>query len=564
MIYKVMPWVACASILLACSGSDGAGVDDGNGSHGGGPNGGGTSGNSDGGTGTGSDGGGVAATLTATTSPSIALAAGGTASLGVTIARGGWDGDVSVQATGLPSGITAASITIAKGATTGTLALHASADAKAGDLTVDASGDGLDAKAKVTLAIGKQSVDTSFGKGGVVYLDPYVDGYDFVLDATGRAIVSAFAPNAGGYDRVTLIAFGANGKLDASFGAKGYAILDDAGLSSPSGLAIQSDGKVLVGYETSLGSGGTPRVAVARMLGNGTLDPSFGTGGIGIVDFGTCTSLGGAGDVVLQSDGSIVVAATLGCTDGTTAYTEGAVARLTTSGAQDASFGTSGKLLLPATTTSSTSVRHALATSQGLYVLSTHAYYDSAKGHVTDGVVTKYDANGKTADSAFAPFTRAGTYDYTPTFSGLLEQPGKGLVWGQNGGGVFGRLVPTTGVLDTTFGDGSTTPGMVGLTETYGNDWDDDDVTALELGPSGNLLLAQSNIPKRAVEVWSYSANGVRDTAWGDADHRIIVPLDNAPAVRRGRMGADGRYVVLTGLTSDPEEPSAALLRFFP
>ncbi|MEO8797957.1 MAG: hypothetical protein ABI551_08740, partial [Polyangiaceae bacterium] len=562
---KVIPWMLCASALLACSGSDGSSaVADGDGSHSGGPSTGGSGEGADGGTGTGSDGGGAAATLTATTSPSIALAAGGTASLGVTIARGGWDGDVSVQATGLPSGITAPPITIAKGATTGTLALHASADAKAGDLTVDANGDGLDAKAKVTLAIGKQSVDSSFGKGGVVYLDPYVDGYDFVLDATGRAIVSAFAPNAGGYDRATLIAFGANGQLDTSFGAKGYAVLDDAALSSPGGLAIQPDGKVVVAYETSLGSGGTPRVAVARMLGNGTLDASFGTGGIGIVDFGTCTSLGGTGDVVLQADGTIVVAATLGCTDGTTAYTEGAVARLTTSGAQDASFGTSGKLVLAATTTSSTSVRHVLATSQGLYVLSTHAYYDSSKGHVTDGIITKYDANGKTADSAFAPFTRAGTYDYTPTFSGMLEQPGKGLVWGQNGGGVFGRLVPTTGVLDTTFGDGSTTPGMVGLTETYGGDWDDDDVTALELGPSGNLLLAQSNIPKRAIEVWSYFANGVRDTTGGDADHRIIVPVGYAPAVRRGRMGADGRYVVLTGLTSDPGEPSTALLRFFP
>ncbi|HEX7665816.1 MAG TPA: hypothetical protein VF407_14920, partial [Polyangiaceae bacterium] len=106
--------------------------------------------------------------------------------------------------------------------------------------------------------------------------------------------------------------------------------------------------------------------------------------------------------------------------------------------------------------------------------------------------------------------------------------------------------------------------GMVGLTETYSGDWDDDDVTALELAPGGNLLLAQSNIPKRSVEVWSYSADGVRDTTWGDADHRIIVPTGNAPNVVRGRMGADGRYVVLTGLVSDPEEPAAALLRFFP
>lgn len=563
MIYKVMPWIACASVLLACSGSDGASpVDDGSGAHGGGANGGGTNGGADGGTG--SDGGAAAHTLTATTSPSLALAAGGSASLGVTIARSGWDGDVSVQATGLPPGVTAASITIAKGATTGILAIHASADAKAGGLTIDASGDGLDAKAKVTLAIGKQSVDTSFGKGGVVYLDPYVDGYDFVLDAAGRAIVSAFAPNAGGYDRVTLIRFDPNGKLDASFGTNGYARLDDAGLSSPSGIALQPDGKVLVGYQTSLGSGGTPRVAIARVLGNGTLDASFGTGGIGIVDFGTCTSLDNAGDIALQSDGSIVVAATLGCTDGTTAYTEGAVARLTNNGTQDASFGATGELLLPATTTSSTGVRHVLLTSQGLYVLSTHAYYDAAKGHVTDGVIMKYDVDGKASDAAFAPFTRAGTYDYTPTFSGMIAQPGKGLVWGQNGGGVFGRLVPTTGALDPSFGNDATMPGMVGLDETYGDDWDDDDVTALELGPSGNLLLAQSNIPKRAVEVWSYSADGVRDTTWGDADHRILVPLANAPAVRRGRMGPDGRYVVLTGLVSDPEEPSAALLRFFP
>ncbi|HEX7665710.1 MAG TPA: hypothetical protein VF407_14385, partial [Polyangiaceae bacterium] len=455
MTYKVIPFVLCASFLFACSGSDGS-VDDGpGGSNGNGANGGNGNGSADGGTNGGSDGGSTAPTLSAKASSSIALAAGGSAKLTVTITRSGWDGDVSVQATGLPAGITAAPITIAKGATTGVLALASTATATAGAFTVDASGNGLDAKANVTLAIGKQEVDSSFGKGGVAFLDPYVDAYDFVLDSSGRALVAAGAPNAGGYDRVTLLGFDASGKLDSSFGKSGYAMIDDGTYTGPYGIAIQSDDHVVLSFGTSLSSAGTPRLAVGRFLPNGSLDSTFGTAGIGTVDFGACKSVTG-GDVALQSDGSIVLAATLGCTDGTTSYTEGAITRLTKDGAPDTSFGNGGTLLIPATTTSSTGVRHVLVTSSALYVLSTHAYYDTSKGHVTDGIATKYDVNGKAAATGFAPFTRAGTYDYTPTFSGMIEQPGKGVVWGQNGGGVFGRLLESSGALDTTFGDGST------------------------------------------------------------------------------------------------------------
>jgi len=93
------------------------------------------------------------------------------------------------------------------------------------------------------------------------------------------------------------------GALDKSFGNGGIFLGQGAGLSNTTAaaLAIQNDGDILVaGASNGL-------VAAVRLTPNGTLDSSFGNGGLATVNLGHGGGFSAVGAVV-QSDGQIVLA----------------------------------------------------------------------------------------------------------------------------------------------------------------------------------------------------------------------------------------------------------------
>jgi uncharacterized delta-60 repeat protein len=109
-------------------------------------------------------------------------------------------------------------------------------------------------------------------------------------------------------------------------------------------VAIQTDGKILVAG-TSNGRQDAAEMAVVRYNTNGSLDSSFGSGGIAQ----TAVVAGRCWAVALQSDGKIVLAG-----QGAGSYSEvhGAVARYTASGAVDTTFGAgAGYVVTPMTGT---------------------------------------------------------------------------------------------------------------------------------------------------------------------------------------------------------------------
>jgi uncharacterized delta-60 repeat protein len=91
-----------------------------------------------------------------------------------------------------------------------------------------------------------------------------------------------------------------SGALDPTFGSSGIVITPQADVLN--GLAIQADGKIIaVGGP----DGGSPMASVlARYNQDGTLDATFGSGGIVSRSFGQ-----GDTAVALQSDGKIVTTA---------------------------------------------------------------------------------------------------------------------------------------------------------------------------------------------------------------------------------------------------------------
>lgn len=124
--------------------------------------------------------------------------------------------------------------------------------------------------------------------------------------------------------------------LDSSFGTNGKVIVGfPALLNDAYALLIQSDGKIVVGGRTK---GDTWDFALARYNSNGTIDSTFGSGGLVTTDFNSSDD--GLYALGVQSDGKIVAG---GYTQtASPSQTKFALARYTTSGAPDSAFGTGG------------------------------------------------------------------------------------------------------------------------------------------------------------------------------------------------------------------------------
>src|SRR4051812_11226668 len=103
-------------------------------------------------------------------------------------------------------------------------------------------------------------------------------------------------------DKLTLVRMVAGG-LDPSFGTGG--ILYDAALSGASAVAVDAHDSLVVANGVATG-----QFALTRVLANGRLDASFGSGGTAITSFGTDDERARA--LAIQSDGKIVAAGRAG------------------------------------------------------------------------------------------------------------------------------------------------------------------------------------------------------------------------------------------------------------
>lgn len=96
-----------------------------------------------------------------------------------------------------------------------------------------------------------------------------------------------------------LVRYLANGNLDNTFGSSGKVITAVGDESIINAIALQPDGKIVAaGYSTSFGFQGN--YTLIRYNANGTLDASFGVGGIATVSDGMFNG------VAIQPDGKIV------------------------------------------------------------------------------------------------------------------------------------------------------------------------------------------------------------------------------------------------------------------
>ena len=149
------------------------------------------------------------------------------------------------------------------------------------------------------------SLDSSFGNGGKVITtltNSDDNAYSVAIQTDGKIVVGG---GIYGIFAIALARYNPDGSLDSSFGVGGKVITksSDRGFYAFA-ITLQTNGKILAaGYaiDSQLGAD----FAVVRYNVDGSLDSSFGIGGIVITDFGSSADI--AWDVAVQSDGKIVV-----------------------------------------------------------------------------------------------------------------------------------------------------------------------------------------------------------------------------------------------------------------
>jgi uncharacterized delta-60 repeat protein len=167
------------------------------------------------------------------------------------------------------------------------------------------------------------------------------DAYGVVIQSDGKIVVvgrhnAILGPPVYSFAVARLTTTGA---LDTTFNTYGALLFNIVGAndSQSFAVALQSDGKILLGGLADIG-GGVNNFGIARVTTNGILDITFNVTGIKTVAFGTIND--GAAAITLQSDGKLLV---VGYTDPGAGAFNFAITRLLTDGTLDATFNGTGK-----------------------------------------------------------------------------------------------------------------------------------------------------------------------------------------------------------------------------
>jgi uncharacterized delta-60 repeat protein len=282
------------------------------------------------------------------------------------------------------------------------------------------------------------SLDTSFGQGGLVSTNfsgaSIDDAYAVRIQTDGKIVLAGTSNASGNYD-FALARYNADGSLDASFGTGGLLRTDFAGGNdNAQAVVLQGDGKIVAaGYATS----GTSNFALARYNTDGSLDTTFGQGGKVMTDFQNGTDI--SEGVALQADGKLVVA---GFTyPRFSSVPKFALARYNVDGSLDTGFGTNGKVTTVLAGNQDVAEAVALQ-ADGKIVVAGYAFDANFNGQFA---VVRY-----TTDLAVPPLANAGG-PYTVVEGGTVQldgshssdptQPASTLTyqWDLNGNGIFGE-----------------------------------------------------------------------------------------------------------------------------
>lgn len=371
---------------------------------------------------------------------------------------------------------------------------------------------------------GAGNLDPSFGTGGFVTAPGPSDDHAVAVavQSDGKIVLASSSFNGGNKDFVVM-RFSSEGAPDSAFGNNGRVITQvGSGDDVAYALAIQGDGKIVVAGPCLVG--GVFQFGVVRYNSNGSLDPSFGTGGKVTTPVGTGTDYASA--VAIQADGKIVVAGT--ASNGANGFDFAAV-RYKPNGNLDSTFGSGGKVLTPLN--GYEECRAAAIDTDGKIVL--------AGGTEGEFALVRYNPNGSldaSFDSDGKAVTQIGMSAGARAL--VLTADGKYLAAGDSDNSFALARYDPNGGLDSSFGENGTVVTQLGS----GYDFS----FAVSLDSGGKIIAAGRSLngSNYNFAVVRYNLNGSLDDSF-DADGKVITDFgfgdDEARAVA---IQSDGKILV--------------------
>ncbi|MBI1860721.1 MAG: choice-of-anchor D domain-containing protein [Deltaproteobacteria bacterium] len=264
------------------------------------------------------------------------------------------------------------------------------------------------------------AIDTAYGTSGIAITQ--FNGQDDVLrglalDSNGKAVAVGYSISLAGKKRFAIARYGTDGTADTTFNTTGRAVFSPIANSQNDcyALSILSSGKIVMAG-TALS--GTYQFAVAQVSSVGAIDTDFGTSGYTTVDVTAGTDIVKA--MAIDSSSNIVLGGV-----SATGSNQMTVTRLTSVGAVDATFGTAG--------TYTTAIGAGAADGTALVI-------DSSGNIIIGGYSTNTEK-----DFAMMRLTSAGALDASFNSTGQVETDYTGLGGAANNNSIFGLALQSDG-----------------------------------------------------------------------------------------------------------------------
>ena len=404
-------------------------------------------------------------------------------------------------------------------------------------------------------------LDPSFNATGyaiTAFPSAWASAEDIAVQADGKLVAvgtSGTPPSR----QFAVARYNPDGSLDTGFGSGGLVTTSvGAGESHAAAVAIQPDGKIVVGGRAVTNAGPHPNIVgfgLARYDADGSLDPSFGTGGL------VTTYVGGGGEfcpgvqvsALALHAGQVYAGGGGPCARrGTYPY----VARYGSNGVLDPAYG--GGDGIASTDSFSNSVEGMIVTSDARAVV----VGGSSGSDPGASTVVRFAPDG-TLDTGFGS---SGGFARIERLRAIAPAAGgRFVVVGTPDDNVNLRLsrYDADGTIDSSFGSGGTVntpvPGVLSL-QPAGLARDSEDRLVVASGAFVYDTVAFEAVPHVALHRWS--ADGVPDSHYGTKG-RVLTPLADGALARGLAIQPDGRAVVAGCAPCHAGDPfSFAVARF--
>jgi uncharacterized delta-60 repeat protein len=384
------------------------------------------------------------------------------------------------------------------------------------------------------------SLDLSFATVGYTSFGPTTTSFDNAQDivtlSNGKMVFCGTSGTSGNLE-MTVGQMNADGTMDLTFGTNGYFIFSNpAGSDFAYDMEVLPNGNILVAGALSI-TAANPKWSLICLNPNGTLNTSFGTGGVFSIDIDSSEDYARK---ILLTPTKIVLAGNTKTPGFTTNRL--AVVRCDYSGVLDLTFGSSGIGLIA--NGQSLTCWSAAQGTNGDLILAGDAYINNnyypmiAKFNAAGTIATTFATSGVWVNMAM----NARYFD--------VDFHNSQLILSGNNGASFTDLLlesrsETTTALNTSFGTNGQTIIDLNQSDTYYEVIFHPDGKILACGTSGSAGIGAA----RDFIISRFNANGTIDPTWGTNGHT----LTNIFANWDDAYGMDlypGNRVVLGGFSA--------------